>query len=256
MPSQESAWIASLVSPTLAAAHTNAATHRPRGPHPRAQGCPFGPKRGGCSIGLRSGAGPRSLMPGHCLWPSRRGEAPAARSLRPTPTPCQAWRGSCGTADADARVREERAGGGRELGVRARGDPPRAAHPAGDLGPRRGVARGGALGPGEAPPSWRHTRTCTRTRTRTRTRIPLPLHYKVMMARVLEAYNEGHPSDMAISPSASTATLERLRDARRHAVAASEPSPAEVVAQRRTQPSGTAMERAQPPPTTNVLDLP
>ena len=64
------------------------------------------------------------------------------------------------------------------------------------------------------------------------------------MARVLEAYNEGHPSDMAISPSASTATLERLRDARRHAVAASEPSPAEVVAQRRTQPSGTAMERA------------
>jgi hypothetical protein len=68
---------------------------------------------------------------------------------------------------------------------------------------------------------------------------------QVTMARVLEAYNKQHTSHEAISPRAAAATLQQLADARRTAVAQSEPGPAEMVAARRMSADGsTVLQRA------------
>ena len=68
---------------------------------------------------------------------------------------------------------------------------------------------------------------------------------QVTMARVLEAYNKVHTSHEAISPRAAAATLQQLANARRTAVAQSEPGPAEMVAARRMSADGsTVLQRA------------
>ena len=67
---------------------------------------------------------------------------------------------------------------------------------------------------------------------------------QVTVARVLEAFNKLRPSE-AISARAAAATLKQLTDARRRAVAQSEPGPAEMVARKRREADGlTALQRA------------
>lgn len=68
---------------------------------------------------------------------------------------------------------------------------------------------------------------------------------QVIMARVLEAYNKKQHSSEAISALAAAATLQQLTDARRRAVAHSEPGPSEMVAARRRPADGsTVLQRA------------